>query len=94
MNRWASPTSRWSTWWINGSAYRSGVQKLGKGIGGRIIKEMQVRCLVSGNVFHCGDHGSYFKPEVSTAHRLLVVEDTLRRCDKGATSSHGRTCLS
>jgi hypothetical protein len=67
----------------NGSAYRSGVQKLGKGIGGRIIKDMKVHCLVSGNVFHCGDHGSYFKPEVSTAHRLLVVEDTLRRFDKG-----------
>ena len=67
----------------NGSAYRSGVQKLGKGIGGRIIKEMKVRCLVSGNVFHCGDHGSHFVPGVSDEHRLLVVEDTMRRLDKG-----------
>ena len=66
-----------------GSAYRVGVQKLGKGIGGRIVKEMKVRCLVSGNVFRCGDHGSYFKPGVSDAHRFLAIEDALRRLDKG-----------
>jgi hypothetical protein len=67
----------------NGSAYRAGVQKLGKGIGGRIAKEMKVRCLVNGNVFHCGDHGSYFKPGVSDLHRLSIVADTMRRLDKG-----------
>lgn len=66
-----------------GSAYRAAVQKLGKGIGGRIIKEMKVRCVVSGNVFRCGDHGSHFKPGVSDAHRFLAIEETLRRLDKG-----------
>lgn len=67
----------------NGSAYRAGVQKLGKGIGGRIAKEMKVRCLVNGNVFHCGDHGSFFKPGVTDEHRLSIVANTMRRLDKG-----------
>lgn len=66
-----------------GSAYRSGVQKLGKGIGGRIIEEMKVRCLVNGNVFRCGDHGSYFDPGVSAEHRAKAIDDTLRRLHKG-----------
>ncbi len=67
----------------NGSAYRSAVRRLGRGIGSRIIKDFKVRCLVSGNVFHCGDHGSFFTKGVSDAYRFAAVEDTMRKLDKG-----------
>ena len=71
-----------------GSQYRDAVARLGKGLGGRIIEEMRVRCLVNGNVFHCGDHGSYFLPEVPEDYRLLAITDTLRKLDKG---DHAKT---
>lgn len=67
----------------NGSAYREAVGRLGRGIGYRIIKDLKVRSLVSGNVFHCGDHGSFFKKGVSDAYRFMAVEDTMRKLDKG-----------
>jgi predicted N-acyltransferase len=67
----------------NGSAYREAVQGLGRGIGSRIVNDLKVRCLVNGNVFHCGDHGSYFKPGVSDAYRFAAVADTMRKLDKG-----------
>lgn len=67
----------------NGSAYREAVQRLGRGIGSRIVNDLKVRCLVNGNVFHCGDHGSYFKPGVSDADRFAAVADTMRKLDKG-----------
>jgi len=67
----------------NGSAYREAVGRLGRGIGKRIIKDLRVRSLVSGNVFHCGDHGSFFKKGVSDAYRFMAVEDTMRKLDKG-----------
>ncbi|MEZ4738817.1 MAG: hypothetical protein R2818_05525 [Flavobacteriales bacterium] len=67
-----------------GSRYREAVTRLGKGTeGGRIIEEMKVRCLVNGNVFHCGDHGSYFLPEVPESYRSLAVTDIMRKLDKG-----------
>lgn len=68
-----------------GSDHRAGVQQLGKGLGGRIIEEMKVRCLVNGNVFHCGDHGSYFKPGVSPEHRAKAIDHTFRRLHKGCS---------
>lgn len=71
-----------------GSRYREAVTRLGKGTGGRIIEEMKVRCLVNGNVFHCGDHGSYFLPEVPESYRSLAVTDIMRKLDKG---DHTRT---
>ncbi|MBK8339390.1 MAG: GNAT family N-acetyltransferase [Flavobacteriales bacterium] len=67
----------------NGSAYREAVGRLGRGIGSRIIKDLKVRSLISGNVFHCGDHGSFFKKGVSDAYRFMAVEDTMRKLDKG-----------
>lgn len=67
----------------NGSAYRAGVERLGKGIGARIVKEMKVRCLVNGNVFHCGDHGSHFMHGVTDAQRFQAVESTLKHLDRG-----------
>lgn len=77
----------------NGSNYRQAVGRLGSGIGRRIIKDMKVRSLVSGNVFHCGDHGSYFTKEVSDEHRLWAVEDTLKKLDKGGWCSSTASIL-
>lgn len=67
----------------NGSSYRDAVRRLGKGIGGRVISELEVRCLVSGNVFHCGDHGSHFSKDAPEAFRLTAVKDTMRMLVKG-----------
>lgn len=67
----------------NGSTYQEAVRRLGRGIGSGIIKDLKVRCLVSGNVFHCGDHGSFFKKGVSDAYRYAAVADTMRKLDRG-----------
>ena len=60
-----------------GSTYREALGQLGKGLGARIIKDMRLRTLVNGNVFHGGDHGSYFKHGIGPAYRYKAVENTL-----------------
>lgn len=66
----------------NGSDYREKVCSLA-GLGSRIIRDMKALCLVSGNAFHFGDHGAYFKPHIPAGYRWVAVEATLRKLDKG-----------
>ncbi|MEO8067782.1 MAG: GNAT family N-acetyltransferase [Flavobacteriales bacterium] len=66
----------------NGSDYREKVCSLA-GLGSRIIRDMKALCLVSGNAFHFGDHGAYFKPHIPASYRWSAVEATLRKLDKG-----------
>ncbi|MCC6937800.1 MAG: hypothetical protein IT226_06220 [Flavobacteriales bacterium] len=66
-----------------GSRFQEKVCRLGKGIGKRVIKDMKVRTLVSGNVFHGGDLGSYFTKDIPAVDRLRIVEDTMCKLDKG-----------
>ncbi|MBK6342727.1 MAG: GNAT family N-acetyltransferase [Flavobacteriales bacterium] len=61
----------------HGSSYREALGRLGKALGSRTLKEMRLRTLVNGNVFHCGDHGSFFRHGVDAAYRFKAVEDTL-----------------
>jgi Acetyltransferase (GNAT) domain len=61
----------------HGSTYREALGHLGKALGSRTLTEMRLRTLVNGNVFHCGDHGSYFRHGISAEYRLKAVEDTL-----------------
>ena len=58
----------------NGSAYGQSVRKLGAGIGSRIIKDLKVRSLVCGNVFHCGDHGAHFAEDIGREEQLWALE--------------------
>ncbi|MBK9177311.1 MAG: GNAT family N-acetyltransferase [Flavobacteriales bacterium] len=58
----------------NGSAKAEALCKLGNGLGARIRRDMKVRSLVCGNVFHCGDHGAHFLPVVSRAGQFLALE--------------------
>jgi hypothetical protein len=63
----------------NGSKYRDAVQKLGKGIGSYIVKEMKVRTIVNGNVFQCGRFGYQFQDKVPHEAALAAVEETMDR---------------
>lgn len=67
----------------HGSPYGEKIQRLGKHLGSRVLEERRVRCLVAGNVFHTGDHGSYFLHGVGPEQRLAIVADTLLRLEKG-----------
>lgn len=58
----------------NGSAYGESVRGLGVGIGSRIIKDLKVRSLVCGNVFHCGDHGAHFSKGIGREEQLRALE--------------------
>lgn len=66
-----------------GSTYGDKLCRLGKRIGSRMFEDRKVRCLVAGNVFHAGDHGSYFTDEVPTEQRIATVADTLQRLERG-----------
>ena len=66
-----------------GSTYGDKLCHLGKRMGSRLFEDRRVRCLVSGNVFHAGDHGSHFVEEVTMEQRIATVADTLRRLEKG-----------
>lgn len=66
-----------------GSTYGDKLCRLGKRLGSRMFEDRKVRCLVAGNVFHAGDHGSHFMEEVSTEQRIATVADTLLRLEKG-----------
>ncbi len=58
----------------NGSDYGSAVQRLGAAIGSRIVRELKVSTLVSGNAFHCGDHGAHFVDGVSIGEQRRALE--------------------
>jgi predicted N-acyltransferase len=66
-----------------GSAYGDKLCRLGKHLGSRLLEDRRVRCLVAGNVFHAGDHGSHFLEGISTEQRIATVADTLQRLEKG-----------
>lgn len=66
-----------------GSTYGDKLCLLGKGVGSRMFEGRKVRCLVAGNVFHAGDHGSHFIEGISTEQRIATVADTLKRLEKG-----------
>lgn len=66
-----------------GSTYGDKLCRLGKHLGSRLLEDRRVRCLVAGNVFHAGDHGSHFVEGVSTEQRIATVADTLLRLEKG-----------
>jgi len=66
-----------------GSAYGDKLCRLGKHLGSRLLEDRRVRCLVAGNVFHSGDHGSHFLEGIPTEHRIATVADTLQRLEKG-----------
>ena len=67
----------------NGSDYRVHVQQLAKGIGTRMISEMKVRCLVSGNVFHTGEYGFHFFKGLALEKQIALVRATLKRIRAG-----------
>ena len=58
----------------NGSAYGEAVRRLGAVIGARVVKELKVRSLVCGNVFHLGDHGVQFIKGISLEDQLSAVD--------------------
>ena len=58
----------------NGSVYGERLCKLGSAIGSRIVKELKVRSLVCGNVFHCGDHGAHFMKGVPREQQVRSLE--------------------
>lgn len=62
-----------------GSKYADAVKKLGKAIGSKIVSELKVRSLVSGNVFHCGEYGFHFSDKVPSGERLALLENTANR---------------
>ena len=62
-----------------GSKYAEQVKKLGSALGSRVIKELKVRSLVNGNVFHCGENGFLFSDKVSKEEQLTIVESTANR---------------
>lgn len=66
-----------------GSAYGDRLCRLGKRVGSRMFEDRRVRCLVAGNVFHAGDHGSHFTEEVTMEQRIATVADMLLRLEKG-----------
>lgn len=66
-----------------GSAYGDRLCRMGKRIGSRMFEDRRVRCLVAGNVFHAGDHGSHFTEEVTMEQRIATVADMLLRLEKG-----------
>lgn len=67
----------------NGSKYREAVKSLGGVIGQRIVKEMKLRTLVCGNVFHCGEHGYRFSDTLTEQQALDTVQVTISRLKKG-----------
>lgn len=66
-----------------GSAYGDKLCRLGKRLGSTMFEDRRVRCLVAGNVFHAGDHGSHFIDEVGAEQRIATVAETLLRLAKG-----------
>ena len=66
-----------------GSVYGDKLCRLGRHLGSRMLEERRVRCLVAGNVFQTGDHGSHFIEGVDKAQRIATVADTLQRLQKG-----------
>lgn len=58
----------------NGSPKAEALCKLGSGLGARLRRDLKVRSLVCGNVFHCGDHGAHFLPVIPPAGRFLALE--------------------
>lgn len=66
----------------NGSRYRDQLGGISRGLGSRVLKDMRIRCLVNGNVFHCGDHGSYFSRDVPDKVRFWAAGDTLMKLAK------------
>ncbi len=67
----------------NGSKYRDAVAKMGAGLGARIVKEMKLRSLVCGNVFHCGDNGYFCTDKVKESEAILAIESTMERLKHG-----------
>lgn len=66
-----------------GSTYGDKLCRMGKRVGSHMFEDRRVRCLVAGNVFHAGDHGSHFTEHVTTEQRIATVADTLQRLEKG-----------
>jgi hypothetical protein len=66
-----------------GSTYGDKLCRLGKRMGTRLFEDRRMRCLVAGNVFHAGDHGSHFIDGVSVEQRIATVADTVQRLEKG-----------
>lgn len=58
----------------NGSAQSQALCRIGAGLEARVRKELKVRSLVCGNVFHCGDHGSHFIAIMDRDRQLLALE--------------------
>ena len=66
-----------------GSTYGDKLCRLGKRVGSHLFEDRRVRCLVAGNVFHAGDHGSHFVDGIGMEQRIATVADTLLRLEKG-----------
>jgi len=67
----------------NGSDYRSDVGQFDKGIGTRLLSDMQVRCLVNGNVFHTGEYGFHFLGDIPLEKQIELVRRMLKRIQAG-----------
>lgn len=67
------------------SAYGDKLCRMGKRVGNHMFEDRSIRCLVSGNVFHTGDHGSHFIGGITEEQRIATVSDTISRLVKAAT---------
>jgi len=63
----------------NGSDHRDAVRRLGAGLGARIVKDLKVRSLVCGNIFHCGEHGAHFINGIPHDEQLKALETAMRQ---------------
>ncbi|MBP6311451.1 MAG: GNAT family N-acetyltransferase [Flavobacteriales bacterium] len=63
----------------NGSNYRDAVRKMGAGLGARIVKDLKLRSLVCGNIFHCGEHGAHFINGIPHDEQLKALETAMRQ---------------
>lgn len=60
----------------NGSKQSEAACKLGL-FKARVRRELKLRALVSGNVFHCGDHGAYFMDGIPRVERLKALDHAM-----------------
>ncbi|NNC82312.1 MAG: hypothetical protein HKN79_01945, partial [Flavobacteriales bacterium] len=62
-----------------GSRYAAQVRKLGSALGSKVVKELKIRSLVNGNVFHCGENGFLFSDKIERKEQIEMVENTANR---------------
>lgn len=62
----------------NGSKQADALCRL-SGLEARIRRDLKVRSLVCGNVFHCGDHGAHFAAGIARELQLRALEQAMEQ---------------